>query len=78
MNDEVVKLTEVGSELEASMICGLLESNGIRTTYDKGSISTGTAVSSVLDSTNTGRQEILVQHHDLERARELLAATVEK
>ena len=35
-HDAIVKLTEAGSEPEAAMICGFLESRGIRATYDKG------------------------------------------
>lgn len=66
-----MKLTEASSEMEASMICGFLESHGIRATYDKGDIV------QPLDWANaaagSGRQEILVGAKDAERAAELLA-----
>ena len=61
------RLVEVGSEAEASVICGFLESHGIHATYDsRNSQGVGGGADWF------GRQEILVADKDLERARELL------
>jgi hypothetical protein len=38
LSDDVVKLAEAASELEAAEICGYLQSQGIRATYDEGGI----------------------------------------
>ncbi len=72
--DEVVKLTEASSESEASMICGFLESHGIRATYDKGGVAQPLlAFAFNAGEAYTGRQEILVRADDAERAARLLA-----
>ena len=73
-HDAIVKLTEAASETEAAMICGFLESRGIRATYDKGTIdaspmSPGGAMSGPF----VGRQEIVMRAEDLEAARQALA-----
>jgi hypothetical protein len=70
MTNEVVKLTEAESEQEAAIICGYLESRGIRATYDKGGVFQPLAF---LPITGVGRQEVLVRAEDLERAKAALA-----
>ena len=70
-DDDVVQLTTVASEAEAAMLCGLLESRGIRATYDKGA-SPG-AVGAALSGPRVGRQEILVRERNLDAARAILA-----
>jgi hypothetical protein len=72
LSDEVVKLTEAGSEPEAVEICGYLESNGIKAMYDTGGV-TGPGGISQIGGSFGGGQEILVRAEDAERARELLA-----
>jgi hypothetical protein len=72
MSQDLVKVAEAENEMEASVICGFLESNGIRATYDKG----GTGQFPAWQVNNlpfSGRQEILVRGHDAERAATLLA-----
>jgi hypothetical protein len=73
--DEVVKLTEASTEMEASMICGYLESHGVRAAYDKGGVfqPTGWAAVAGTGEAFLGRQEILVRAADAERAAKLLA-----
>jgi hypothetical protein len=74
LSDEVVKLTEAPNEMEAALICGFLESFGIRATYDKGGVPGslyGFAAGG--GEAYVGRQEILVRADDLEAAREALA-----
>ena len=72
MSDDLVKLTEVGSEAEAATLCGFLESEGIRATYDKGGISSAIAAYS---GPSGGPQQILVRADDLDAARAALANT---
>jgi hypothetical protein len=72
LSDEVVKLTEAGSEPEAVEICGYLEENGIKAMYDTGGVG-GPAGIGQLGGGFSGGQEILVRAEDAERARELLA-----
>jgi hypothetical protein len=71
LSGDAVKLTEVGSEAEAAMLCGYLESLGIHATYDKGGVTTGVLGS--YSGPNVGRQEIVVEAGDLAAAREALA-----
>jgi hypothetical protein len=72
MSDDVVKVAEAENEMEASLICGFLESQGIRATYDKGNV--GQFPSWQVDNLPfSGRQEIVVRAHDAERAAQLLA-----
>ena len=71
-SDEVVRLTLVASEAEAAMLCGLLESHGIRATYDKGGVDAPPAAGGALTGAYAGRQEILVHARDLEAARRVL------
>jgi len=80
-HDEVVKLTEAASEQEAAVICGYLESNGIRATYDKGNATAPPSLIApvpgtlgALQGAFTGRQEILVRAADLAEAQRLLEA----
>lgn len=68
---DAVKLTVVGNEMEAEMLCGLLRSNGIECTYRK----TDTAAAISAESGGfamAGPTEVLVHEHDLEVARRLL------
>jgi len=64
-----VRLTVVGDELEAEMLCGLLRTNGIacmsrRTDLAAGMADAGTSMG--------GPREILVEEERLEEARTLL------
>jgi hypothetical protein len=54
------------------MLCGYLESVGIRATYDKGGVTK--AVLKIYSGPGIGPQEILVAAADVEAAREALAA----
>ena len=72
MSDELVKVAEAGSELEAATIVGFLESCGIHAVYDKGGVFQPPSGMSFGDAF-VGRQEILVRAGDAERAREALA-----
>jgi hypothetical protein len=56
------------------MICGYLESQGIRAVYDKGGIP---GLASMWNGPNLGRQEILVAAADAEAARAALASLPE-
>jgi hypothetical protein len=71
LSDNVVKLTEVGTEAEAATICGYLEAQGIRATYDKGGTSSGLGAYS---GPGGDRQQILVGAGDLDAARAALAS----
>lgn len=79
MSDDVVKIGEAGSEQEAAIICGFLESNGIKATYDKGGVDQpigSPLLPGAIYGPMTafeGRQEILVRANDAERATKLLA-----
>jgi Putative prokaryotic signal transducing protein len=64
----------VASEAEASMICGYLESQGIRAVYDKGNVP---GFVNAWSGPFVGRQEILVAAADVETARALLATLPE-
>ena len=63
-----VKLTVVANELEAEVVCGLLRSNGIPSTFR--TLGLGTSIGG--ESGATGSTEILVEEANLEAARELL------
>jgi hypothetical protein len=52
------------------MICGYLESRGIRAIYDKGNVP---GFLNTWSGPHLGRQEILVRAADLDAAREALA-----
>jgi hypothetical protein len=71
LSDNVVKLSEVGSEAEAATICGYLEAQGIYATYDKGGTSSGLAAYS---GPGADRQQILVRAEELGAARAALAS----
>jgi hypothetical protein len=71
LSDNVVKLTEVGTEAEAATICGYLESQGIHATYDKGGISSALAAYS---GPGGGQQQILVLAEELDAARAALTS----
>ena len=71
MNDNVVKLTEVGTEAEAATIVGYLESQGIHASYDKGGTSSAL---SAYSGPGGGEQQILVRAEQLDEARAALAS----
>jgi hypothetical protein len=71
LSDNVVKLSEVGSEAQAATICGYLEAQGIHAAYDKGGTSSGLAAYSGLGG---DRQQILVRAEELGAARAALAS----
>ena len=71
MTDNVVKLTEVGTEAEAATIVGYLETQGIHATYDKGGTSSALAAYS---GPGEGRQQILVLAEELDAARAALTS----
>jgi hypothetical protein len=57
------------------MICGYLESQGIRAAYDKGNVP---GFLNTWSGPHLGRQEILVRASDLDAARKALAALQEE
>lgn len=64
----IVRLTIVGSEPEADLLCELLRSEGIGCMHRVTDVGAG-----ALDGVAaTGSREVLVRRPDLERARELL------
>jgi hypothetical protein len=77
LSDEVVRLTQAGSEPEAAEICGYLEANGIKAMYDSGGVQ-GLSGFGQLGGGFGGGQEILVRAEDEERARALLAELEQK
>ena len=67
----IVTLTVVHDELEAEMLCGLLQTNGIPCYYRSGEA--GTALATWAPGVFMGGpMDVLVNEQDLERARELL------
>jgi hypothetical protein len=74
LSDDVVTLTVASSESEAAMICGYLESQGIRATYDKGGVFQPLGGLAGEGLGFVGRQQILVRADDLSKARAALAA----
>ena len=74
MAEDVVRLTEASSELEAAEICGYLEAQGIRAVYDKGGILGAAGMWNTYSGPNIGRQEILVRAEDLDAARAALVS----
>jgi hypothetical protein len=70
LSDNVVKLTEVGTEAEAATMCGYLEAQGIHATYDKGGTSSGLAAY----SGPAGEHQILVRAEELDAARAALTS----
>jgi hypothetical protein len=71
LSEDVVKLTEVGTEAEAATICGYLEAQGIHATYDKGGSSSALAAYS---GPSGGQQQILVLAEELDAARAALTS----
>jgi Putative prokaryotic signal transducing protein len=66
-SDAIVRLTIVGSEPEADLVCDLLRSEGIECIHRVTDLGAG-----ALDGVAAfGAREILVHEADLERAREL-------
>jgi hypothetical protein len=66
---EPVVLEVVGSEFEADVICGLLETEGIECSVRKTNLAVGMADAS---ASAAGPREIVVHAADLARAREIL------
>jgi hypothetical protein len=71
VSDELVRLTVVGSEQDAAMLCGYLDSQGIEASYDTGGISQAFPG---LGTPYAGEHEILVRAEDLEAAQAALDA----
>ena len=70
MTDDLVRLKVVSSELEAEMLRGLLEQQGIQSMYRP----TDVAAAAFDGWSPGGAREVLVAASDLERARELTTA----
>jgi hypothetical protein len=71
VSDELVRLTVVGSEQDAAMLCGYLDAQGIEASYDTG----GSSQAFVgLGAPNVGEHRILVRESDLDAARAALDA----
>jgi Putative prokaryotic signal transducing protein len=71
---DLVSVAEASSEMEAAMICGYLESNGIEASSDGGGVFQPLGVTLRAGAgPGVRRQEILVRPEDAERARQLLA-----
>jgi Putative prokaryotic signal transducing protein len=69
-DENVVRLTIVGSEPEADLLCDLLRSEGIECMHRVTDVGAG-----ALDGVAAiGSREVLVHEGDLERARELAEA----
>jgi hypothetical protein len=69
VNDDLVRLTLVSSEVEAELIRGLLDTEGIEALVRPTDIAAG-----AFDGWSPGGgREILVRAGDVERARELIA-----
>ncbi len=66
----LVKVTTVGNEIEAEIVCALLRTEGIEATHRRTDFAAGAADAS---TTAAGPREIYVAADELERARELLA-----
>jgi hypothetical protein len=69
--NEPVVLDVVGSEFEADVICGLLQSEGIDCSVKKTNFAVGLADGA---ASSAGPREIVVQAADLARAREVLSS----
>jgi hypothetical protein len=70
----LVTLTVVDNELEAQMICGLLETNGVTCEYRNSSVGAaqyGSEVAGVIFGQGS-TTEVLVEEAQLEEARKLL------
>lgn len=72
--NELVRLTVVGNEPEAAMVCGLLGASGIQSMARITDIAFGQGGEMPLSG--GGPREILVRRGDLGPARELLAVQV--
>jgi Putative prokaryotic signal transducing protein len=68
--DEGVRLTIVGSDVEAEVVCGLLRDAGVKCGHRPAAPSGGPWEALATG----GPREVLVAPEDLERAREILAA----
>jgi hypothetical protein len=67
IDGDLVAVAVAGSEGEAAVICGYLESEGIEATFDKTGVAQPFAISG-LGAAHVGRQEILVRASDVEAA----------
>jgi len=62
---KIVRLTVVGNELEAELLCALLHAEGINSWYERD-------LSSAVYGVAGGATEVVVQETDFARARELM------
>jgi hypothetical protein len=67
-----VSLTVVSNDLEAEMLCGMLQANGISCSYRKVGPAANLGTFAMVGQ--AGPTEVLVAEGQLERARELLSA----
>ena len=68
--EQEVRLTVVGNDVEAEVLCGLLRDAGIRCGHRPGAASGGPWEALA----TSGPREVLVAPADLEKAQEILAA----
>jgi hypothetical protein len=66
-----VKLTVVGDEMEAEMVCGMLRANGIACNYRRTDMGAGGAFGGF---SMAGPTEVMVNEEDLDAALKLLPA----
>ena len=67
----LARVTTVGDELEAEMVCALLRTEGIDATHRRTDFAAGAADAS---TTAAGPREVVVPEQQLDSARELLRA----
>jgi hypothetical protein len=65
---ELIAVTVVPNEVEAGVVCGMLQANGVACRYSQTDFGAAS-----MDGMPGGQQQILVQASDVDRARELLA-----
>jgi hypothetical protein len=70
---ELVRLTIVRNEMEAELLCGLLRTEDIECDHRSTNFGVGT-----MDGLPGGAREVLVAADDLDRAREILAASMRR
>ena len=70
MTAQPVRLTVVPNEVEADILCGMLRANGIACLHRRTDVSSAIVSQSLGSAAYT---EVLVDEHDLARARELTA-----
>lgn len=69
MDDEPVPVATVADEFEADVVCGLLRSAGLECGFRPTA-----AADSAFEGIGGGRVEVIVHAHDVDAAREVLAA----